>query len=48
MSFILNKLAKNLLTGQSILNISLPVDILGIESNLQRLLYSMSYGPLVL
>ena len=27
LSYVLNKIAKNLLSGQSILNISLPVDI---------------------
>jgi hypothetical protein len=48
LKFILSKIAKNLVSGQSITNISLPVDIFSAESNLQRFLYSMCYGPLVL
>jgi hypothetical protein len=41
-------MAKNIVSGQSILNISLPVDIFSAESNLQRYLYSMLYGPILL
>jgi len=48
LKFVLTKIAKNLLSGQSILNISLPVDIFSPESNIQRFLYSMLYAPLVL
>lgn len=48
LKFILSKMAKNLVSGQSILNISLPVDIFSAESNLQRYIYSMLYGPLAL
>lgn len=48
LKFILSKMAKNLVSGQSILSISLPVDIFGPESNLQRFIYSMVYGPLLL
>ena len=48
LSYVLSKIAKNLLSGQSILNISLPVDIFSPESNLQRFLYSMIYGPVLL
>lgn len=48
LKFILSKIAKNLVSGQSITSISLPVDIFSAESNLQRFLYSMSYGPLLL
>lgn len=48
LKFVISKIGKNLLSGQSILSISLPVDIFSAESNLQRFIYSMSYGPLVL
>lgn len=48
LKFVLSKIAKNLLSGQSITQISLPVDIFGPESNLQRFLFSMLYAPLVL
>ena len=41
LKFVLSKIAKNLLSGQSITQISLPVDIFGAESNLQRFLFSM-------
>jgi hypothetical protein len=48
LKFVLTKIAKNLLSGQSILSISLPVDIFSPESNIQRFLYSMLYAPLVM
>jgi hypothetical protein len=38
-------MAKNLVSGQSVLSISLPVDIFSAESNLQRFIYSMCYAP---
>jgi hypothetical protein len=34
LKFILTKIGKNLLSGKSVLNISLPVDIFSAESNL--------------
>ncbi len=34
LKFIISKIAKNVISGQSILNISLPVDIFSPESNL--------------
>jgi hypothetical protein len=34
LKFILTKIGKNILSGKSILNISLPVDIFAAESNL--------------
>ncbi len=46
--FILTKMAKNLVSGQSILNVSLPVDIFCPESNLQSFIRSMAYAPLLL
>lgn len=48
LKFILTKIGKNLLSGKSILNISLPVDIFASESNLERLIISMSYAPFLL
>lgn len=42
------KIGKNLLSGKSILNISLPVDIFSPESNLERLSFAMTYGPILL
>lgn len=41
-------MAKNLVSGQSILNVSLPVDIFCAESNLQSFIRSMVYAPLLL
>ncbi len=48
LKFILTKIGKNLLSGKSVLNISLPVDIFCAESNLERLLYSLTYAPTLL
>ena len=45
---MLGKIAKNLVSGQSITNISLPVDIFSPESNLERFILGMTYAPLVL
>jgi len=48
LKFILTKIAKNIFSGQSIMSISLPVDIFAAESNIQRFLYSMLYAPILL
>ena len=48
LKFVLGKIGKNLLSGKSILNISLPVDIFCPESNLELFTYSMSYAPIIL
>ena len=48
LKFVLTKIGKNLLSGKSVLNISLPVDIFSAQSNLELLSYSLSYGPLLL
>ena len=48
LSFVLSKVVKNLVSGQSITNISLPVDIFACYSNLERFLYSFSFGPMIL
>jgi hypothetical protein len=45
LKFVLSKMAKNFVSGQSVLSISLPVDIFNCESNLQRFLFGMTYGP---
>ena len=46
--YVLGKIAKNLLSGKSILHISLPVDIFAPETNLERFAFSMTYAPLIL
>ena len=43
--FIMSTLKKNLFSGKGILNISLPVEIFNVDSNLQRLCEAMSLGP---
>jgi hypothetical protein len=43
--FIMSTLKKNLFSGKGILNISLPVEIFNIDSNLQRLCEGMSLAP---
>ena len=48
LSFVLRKMAKNILSGQSPTTISLPVDIFSVDSNLERFLYGMSYAPIFL
>ncbi len=46
--FIMSTLKKNLFSGKGILNISLPVEIFNVDSNLQRLCESMSMAPDIL
>lgn len=48
LKFVLSKIAKNLLQGKSILNISLPVDIFASKSNLELFADSLCYAPLLL
>lgn len=48
MKFIVTKIGKNIISGKSILNISLPVDIFCPESNLERLVYSLTYAPKII
>ena len=45
---MLKKIGSNLLTGKSILSISLPVDIFETRSNLERVANSMVYAPFYL
>ena len=45
LKFIMATLKKNLFSGKGILNISLPVEIFNIDSNLQRLCESLALAP---
>ena len=45
LKFVLSRIGKNLLTGKSVLNISLPVDIFLDQSNLELFLHSLGYAP---
>lgn len=45
LKFIMKTLKKNLFSGKGILNISLPVEIFNVDSNLQRICIAMSLGP---
>lgn len=47
-SYILSKMGKNLLSGKGILNISLPVDVFSMESNLEALAKSFAFAPIML
>lgn len=44
----MKKMGKNLLTGKSILNVSLPINIFSRTSNLEHLAAGFSYAPLFL
>lgn len=48
LKFILSKVGKNLLSGKSILSISLPVDIFVAKSNLELFIDSLCYAPVML
>jgi hypothetical protein len=43
--FMMSTLKKNIFSGKGILNISLPVEIFNIDSNLQRVCESLSFAP---
>lgn len=43
--FMLKKIGSNLITGKSILSISLPVEIFETRSNLERFAYAFTYAP---
>lgn len=47
-SYILSKMGKNLLSGKGILNISLPVDVFSMESNLEAIAKSFAFSPILL
>lgn len=42
---MLKTIGSNLLSGKSILNISLPVEIFETRSNLERFAYAFGFGP---
>ena len=43
--FVLSTIKNNLFSGKSIMNISLPVEIFGVDSNIQRLAECLSFAP---
>lgn len=47
-SYILSKMGKNLLSGKGILNVSLPVMVFSMESNLETLAKTFAYAPIYL
>lgn len=48
LTFIIKRLGKSILTGKSVLSISLPVDIFCKESNIERCAMSFGYFPVFL
>jgi len=42
---MLKKIGTNLISGKSVLSISLPVEIFETRSNLERVAYSFTYAP---
>ena len=48
LKFVLSKIGKNIMSGKSILNISLPCDIFTAKSNLELLIQSLCYATLLL
>ncbi len=44
-SFLMKRMASNLMKGESVLNISLPIDIFETRSNLERFAFSFSFAP---
>jgi hypothetical protein len=46
--FMLRKIGSNLLSGKSILSVSLPVYVFETRSNLERFAYAFIYAPLYL
>ena len=45
---MLKKIGGNLLTGKSVLNISMPIDIFDTRSNLERFAQAFIYAPVYL
>lgn len=45
LTYIIKRIGKNIFTGKGILNISLPVDIFCVESNIERLAMSFGFMP---
>jgi len=48
LKLILKKIGSNLISGKSILNITLPVIIFDKRSNLEKYAYMLSYAPIFL
>jgi hypothetical protein len=48
LKLILKKIGSNLISGKSILNISLPVIVFDKRSNLEKFAYMLSYAPIFL
>lgn len=48
MKSVLKSISKNIFSGKSILNISLPVTVFSVESNLSLICKSYAFGPLLL
>ena len=45
LTYIIKRIGKNILSGKGILNVSLPVDIFCVESNIERLAMSFGFFP---
>lgn len=45
LTYIIKRIGKNIFSGKGILNISLPVDIFCMESNIERIAMSFGYFP---
>ena len=45
LTYIIKRIGKNIFSGKGILNISLPVDIFCVESNIERLAMSFGFFP---
>lgn len=45
---VVQRMGKNLISGKSIINMSLPIEIFGIDSNLERIARGYIYAPLLL
>lgn len=48
LKYMMKKMGKNFLTGKSILNVSLPVNIFSRTSNLEHIAIGFSYAPMFL
>jgi hypothetical protein len=42
---VVQRMGKNLISGKSIINMSLPIEIFGIDSNLERIARGYIYAP---
>lgn len=46
LTYIIKRIGRNIFSGKGILNISLPVDIFCVESNIERIAMSFGYFPI--